>query len=106
MKKLTTLFISLVLSLSMIFSLSACSPMSLGSYFGDFLWLIFLEGGLVGHTHDFSKSWSSDNVYHWHKCYQEGCEEVYGLEKHSFEGGFCIVCGHKDTKNSASVSVK
>lgn len=49
--------------------------------------------------HNFATTWDADAEYHWHKCTDEGCTEVSGKEKHSFENGVCKVCNRADASN-------
>ena len=47
----------------------------------------------VGHTHTFGEYWLSDSESHWKAC---PCGEKAELAKHSWESGFCTVCGASD----------
>lgn len=49
----------------------------------------------LGHTHEFSAQWSTDEQAHWHTC--SGCHEFDGLENHSYANDCataCDICGY------------
>ena len=48
----------------------------------------------LGHTHDFSSTWTMDNNGHWHTC--AGCEEKGGYAAHTWNGNCCTVCNASD----------
>lgn len=50
------------------------------------------------HTHEWSPEWNGNDMYHWHNCNCTDCpvtdtEKMDSYGMHSFEDGFCTVCG-------------
>ena len=70
MKKLFTLFLTLVLSLGVCFSAVACG----------------------GHTCTPSSTWTKDATHHWKECTDETCTEKIDYATHTFTNGACV-CG-------------
>lgn len=65
------------------------------------------------HVHQFSESWASDELYHWHLC--QGCDEVDGKAPHNMEWtetlaptwetpgeeeGQCSVCEYRSVRET------
>lgn len=48
---------------------------------------------MEGHTHIFSKKWSSDETNHWHGALCAHDTEKTDVAAHDFSGGKCKVCG-------------
>lgn len=55
------------------------------------------------HTHIYSKAWSTDAEYHWHRATCAHNDETEGKGKHTFESGVCTVCGMFDLTPVAPV---
>lgn len=47
------------------------------------------------HTHVYSTEWSHDYSEHWHACTYEDCYDISDIAEHTFENGFCRVCGQE-----------
>ena len=45
------------------------------------------------HEHTYSEEWSSDENYHWHEATCEHTEMQSERAPHTYESGFCTVCG-------------
>ncbi len=41
----------------------------------------------ASHEHIYSTDWSSDGIYHWHKCSVNGCNEVKDKAEHEWDNG-------------------
>lgn len=70
MKKLFTLFLTLVLSLGVCFSAVACG----------------------GHTCTPASTWTKDATHHWKKCTDETCTLKVDYATHTYTNGICV-CG-------------
>ncbi len=73
MKKLFTLFLTLVLSLGVCFSAVACG----------------------GHTCTPSSTWNKDATHHWKDCTDETCTLKVDFATHTYTNGTCV-CGAKN----------
>lgn len=49
---------------------------------------------VLGHTHSWVSTWSSDESGHWHAC--SGCSERSDEASHTYKDGECEVCGYED----------
>ena len=72
-------------------------------FYGTQLWRMYSaeDKPLVKeHTHQWSDTWSSDGVNHWHDCLADGCtvtdnSQKDGFGAHDYVNGVCSVCGAK-----------
>lgn len=55
------------------------------------------------HTHQFSDEWKHNNSRHWREC---ECGERTDVGEHSYEDGYCTVCGAKDPDYTAGSGSK
>ena len=46
--------------------------------------------------HKFKQEWKTNSIYHWHECEFSECNEKGNYEKHKYENGKCVECGHKE----------
>lgn len=49
---------------------------------------------VLGHTHSWSDTWSSDESGHWYAC--SGCDERSEEAAHTYKDGVCEICGYED----------
>ena len=78
---------------------------SANPFYGTQLWRMYSaeDKPLVKeHTHQWSDTWSSDGVNHWHDCLADGCtvtdnSQKDGFGAHDYVNGVCSVCGQKQT---------
>lgn len=74
-------------------------------FYGTQLWRMYSaeDKPLVKeHTHQWSDTWSSDGVNHWHDCLADGCtvtdnSQKDGFGAHDYVNGVCSVCGYQQT---------
>ena len=52
------------------------------------------------HEHEFSKEWTSNSTYHWHKATCEHTSEVSDRGAHNLVNGVCTVCGRDSSLDS------
>ncbi len=71
---------------------------------------LFLAWGCAD-KHNFSDTYSFDDVYHWQQCLDDGCNETKNKGEHSFQligtKNTCTVCGYNyDTANTYEVNLQ
>ncbi|MGN0823664.1 MAG: leucine-rich repeat domain-containing protein, partial [Candidatus Coproplasma sp.] len=53
-------------------------------------------GPIAATGHNYSDEWTSDAQYHWHAATCEHSDEISGKAEHTWDNGYCSVCGKKD----------
>ncbi|MGN0823756.1 MAG: leucine-rich repeat domain-containing protein [Candidatus Coproplasma sp.] len=51
---------------------------------------------LVATGHSYSDEWTKDAQYHWHAATCGHSDEISGKAEHTWDDGYCSVCGKKD----------
>jgi hypothetical protein len=72
---------------------------------GNSNYTLTVEYTVEAHTHDYSKTYSSDKSQHWYDCTATTgtCDEPKtGVENHTWKDGVCSVCGYKCVHNGAT----
>ena len=79
-KKLLVLFLAIMSVVALAFGLTACSG---GNNEND------------SHVHTYAEEWTYDATHHWHVATCGHTDEVSGKVEHTWENGYCSVCGRK-----------
>ena len=59
---------------------------------------LFMTGAFLTACHEHTvEGWTMDETNHWQVC--SGCSENLNLGAHTYESGFCTVCGGCDMGN-------
>ena len=56
------------------------------------------------HEHEYSRSWTYDDTYHWHIATCEHFEEIGDKAEHTYTNGICSVCGYEGEGFSWKIS--
>lgn len=58
-----------------------------------------------GSKHNYDSEWTYNETEHWHKCTDEGCNEVSDKAKHNFVDGTCSVCQAKKPEDLSTADL-
>ncbi|MGN0824178.1 MAG: leucine-rich repeat protein [Candidatus Coproplasma sp.] len=65
------------------------------SFIGEYYRNIITEP-IAATGHSYSNAWTSDAQYHWHAATCVHSDEIGGKAAHTWDNGYCSVCGKKD----------